>query len=168
MLHTLLLNATYESISFIPERKVFKLLAKDKVEALAFWDEKVAYGKDNFIKHPSIIRLKHQVRWIPRRVRFNRTGVFRRDQYMCQYCSAALTASKVTLDHVLPRAQGGDSSWKNCVTSCFECNNRKGDRTPEQAKMKLLKPAAVPMLSIVNEYYAMKRQHDEWKSYLGL
>ncbi|HVI42762.1 MAG TPA: HNH endonuclease, partial [Anaerovoracaceae bacterium] len=138
-----------------------------KIEVISFWDDsrEIKWG-DKKIKHPAVVRLNHQVRWIPRRIRFNRTGVFRRDQFICQYCSATLTPSKLTLDHVLPRAQGGDSSWKNCVTSCFECNNRKGDRTPEQAKMKLIKPPAVPMLSIVNEFLAMRKQHEDWKIYI--
>lgn len=168
MLHTLLLNSTYESISFISERKVFKLLSKEKVEVLSSWEDSDVKWGNGRIAHPAIVRLKHHVRWIPRRVRFNRTGIFRRDQFVCQYCSTALTASKLTLDHVLPRAQGGGSSWKNCVTACFECNNKKGDRTPEQAKMKLIKPPAIPALSIINEYYTMKKQHADWKSYLGI
>jgi hypothetical protein len=167
MLHTLLLNSTYESIAFISERKVMKLLAKDKIEVLSYWEDKIRWGS-GYSLHPAVVRLKHHVRWIPKRVRFNRAGVFRRDQFICQYCGKFLTSTKLTLDHVLPRAQGGESSWKNCVTSCFDCNNRKGDRTPDQARMRLLNKPAVPELSIRNEYYAMKRQHSEWKAYLGL
>lgn len=165
MLQTLLLNSTYECISFITERKVFKLIAKDKVEVLHYWDEEFHWGRGSS-KHPSVIRLKHHVRWIPQKMRFKRAGVFRRDQFICQYCGIALTPSKVTVDHVLPRSQGGDSSWKNCVTSCFECNNRKGDRTPEQAKMKLLNKPVVPVVSIATEYNLLKKKHDDWKLYI--
>src|SRR3990167_7830927 len=73
---TLLLNSTYECISFISERKVFKLLAKDKIEVLESWDDKVTFGRDSFGKparicHPAVARLRHHVRWIPRKIRFN-------------------------------------------------------------------------------------------------
>ena len=165
MLHTLLLNSTYECIAFISERKVFKLLVKDKIEVLSEWDIKFAWGKGS-ARHPAVVRLKHHVRWIPRKVRFNRTGVFRRDQHLCQYCSKGLSPSKLTMDHIIPRARGGDSSWRNCVTACFSCNNKKGDRTPEEAGMTLLKKPIVPQISIVNEYALMHNKHDDWKLYV--
>lgn len=166
-LHTLLLNSTYECIAFISERKVFKLIAKDKVEVLSEWDEKITYGRGT-IHYPAVVRLRHHVRWIPRKVRFNRTGVFRRDQHVCQYCSKGLTPAKLTLDHIIPRTRGGDSSWRNCVTACFDCNNRKGSRTPDEAGMKLLHKPVVPQITIANEYVLMKCKHPEWKLYIGV
>ncbi len=165
MLHALLLNSTYECISFIVERKVFKLLSKGKIEILASWDTDIRWGKGK-CKMPAVVRLINNVPWIPRKVRFNRNGIFRRDHYICQYCSKILTASKLTWDHILPRSQGGDNSWKNCVTSCFECNNKKGDRTPEQARMKLIRKPFVPLISIKNEYSLLKNKHPEWKLYI--
>ena len=167
MLHTLLLNSTYECIGFISDRKVFKLLAKDKVEVLESWEgHKIYFGKNNSIAYPAVLRLRHHVRWIPRKVRFNRTAVFRRDQHICQYCGKALTPAKLTLDHILPRARGGENSWRNCVTSCFECNNRKGMRTPEEARMVLLKKPTTPAMSIGSEFALMKNKHDSWKNYI--
>lgn len=166
MLHTLLLNSTYECIAFITEKKVFKLLAKGKIEVLDSWDEKISFGKGKKIGHPAVVRLNHHVRWIPRKVRFNRTGVFRRDQYICQFCSKALTPSKVTLDHLMPRSRGGDLSWKNCVTCCFPCNNKKGNRTPEEAGLILLKKPIVPQLTISNEFALMKVRHSSWTNYV--
>ena len=56
-------------------------------------------------------------------------GILRRDAHSCQYCSAKAT----TLDHVVPRCQGGPSTWTNLVACCLPCNQRKGGRTPEQA-----------------------------------
>lgn len=165
MLQTLLLNSTYEPISFISERKVFKLLYKDKVEVLDYWNDKIRWGS-GYSQHPAVVRLKHHVRWIPKRVRFNRSGVFKRDQFICQYCGKALTASKVTIDHVIPRVQGGANSWQNCVCACFECNNFKSSRIPEQARMQLLHKPTVPMSSLYNEHHNMKRKHEAWKNYL--
>jgi 5-methylcytosine-specific restriction endonuclease McrA len=167
MLHTLLLNSTYESIGFISDRKVFKLLVKDKVEILESWEgSKIYFGKGITIDHPAVLRLKHHVRWIPKKVRFNRTAVFRRDQHICQYCGKALTPSKLTLDHIFPRARGGDNSWKNCVTACFICNNKKGNRTPEEAGMRLIKKPITPTMGIANEYHLMHHKHESWKDYI--
>lgn len=170
MLSTLLINQNGTPISFISERKVFKLLAKDKVELLATWDESFKWGRDgvNSTRHPAIVQLRHKAPWVPRKRRFNRHGVFKRDKFTCQYCSVRLSASKLTLDHVTPRAQGGDNSWRNCVTSCFDCNNKKGDRTPEQARMKLLKKPIVPYSSVADDFFAMKKRHHEWAFYLGV
>jgi 5-methylcytosine-specific restriction endonuclease McrA len=167
MLQTLLLNSTYESISFISDKKVFKLIAKDKVEVLAYWKDKITWGSGSSC-YPAIIRLKHHVRWIPKKARFNRPGVFKRDQNVCQYCGEFLTANKLTVDHVIPKAQGGINSWKNCVCACFECNNKKSNKTPEQAKMKLLNKPVVPELNIRNEYRAITTKHHEWGIYLGI
>lgn len=165
MLHTLLLNSTYEPISFISERKVFKMLIKDKVEVLSHWDEEVAWGKAK-IKHPATIRLHHHVRWIPRKLRFNRTAVFKRDQYSCQYCAKVLIPSKLTLDHILPKTKGGENSWRNCVTACFDCNNKKGNKTPEEAKMPLIKKPTVPQITIFHDYILIKTRHKDWDSYI--
>ncbi len=168
MLYTLLLNSTYEVIGFISERKCFKHLAKDKVEILDYWDSKVHHGRTGQFQHPAVIRLKYQVRWIPRKVKYNYLGVFRRDSYVCQYCRLALTPSQATIDHVKPKADGGDNSWKNCVTACFECNNKKGNRTPEQAGMKLIAKPTVPEQSTLSEFRLMKNPHSKWGYYLGL
>lgn len=166
MLHTLLLNSTYECIGFIPERKLFKLLAKDKIEVLESWDEKIIFGRGVKISHPAVVRLRHHVRWIPRKVRFNRTGVFRRDQYVCQYCSVALTPARLTIDHIKPRVRGGENSWRNCVTACQPCNNKKGDRTPEEAAMRLIRKPAIPQLTIRSEFVLMKLKHETWQNYI--
>lgn len=166
MLHTLLLNSTYECINFLTERKVFKLLAKDKIEVLAEWDERVQFWDKKKIRHPSVVRLKYHVRWIPRKVRYSSSGVFRRDQHDCQYCGITLATNKLTIDHVLPRSRGGENSWRNCVCSCFECNNKKSNRTPEEAGMKLIRKPAVPSVSIASEYHLMKTKHQQWAYYI--
>lgn len=166
MLLTLLLNATYECMAFIPERKLFKLLVKDKIEVLETWDELVPYGRDTKIRFPAVVKLRHHVRWIPRKVRFNRLGVFKRDRDQCQYCSRSYPRNKLTLDHVIPRTRGGSDDWRNCVAACFDCNNRKGNKTPEEAKMPLLIRPIVPQLSILNEFVLLKTKHATWQDYM--
>lgn len=166
MLHTLLLNSTYECIAFISERKVFKLLAKEKIEVLTEWDSKITFWDKQKINHPAVVRLRYHVRWIPRKIRYNNTAVFRRDHHKCQFCNKTLTSTKLTIDHIIPRSKGGESSWSNCVTSCFDCNNTKSNRTPEEAGMKLLRKPTAPIQSIYSEYCIMKNTHPSWADYV--
>jgi len=166
MLHTLLLNATYECMRFIPERNVFKLLAKGKIEVLESWDEKIVFGRGQIIKHPSVVRMKHHVRWIPRRVKFSRTGIFKRDANICQYCMLEFPKSKLTWDHVYPESRGGSTDWRNMVTACFPCNNKKRNRTPEEAGMPLHRKPFVPVLNITSDYAILKPRHETWKAYI--
>ncbi|HEX3449430.1 MAG TPA: HNH endonuclease [Isosphaeraceae bacterium] len=86
---------------------------------------------------PEIITLAHYDRLPSTAVTFSRRNVAKRDHYVCQYCGAQPGAESITIDHVLPRAQGGTSSWTNCVAACECCNARKGYRTPDQAGMRL-------------------------------
>ena len=70
-------------------------------------------------------------------VTFSRRNVFKRDRYTCQYCGKQPGSEELTIDHVIPRSQGGLSTWENCVLACIECNRLKADRTPEQAGLTL-------------------------------
>jgi 5-methylcytosine-specific restriction endonuclease McrA len=86
---------------------------------------------------PEVICLAHYDRLPGAAVTFSRRNVAKRDHYTCQYCGAQPGALAITIDHVMPRSQGGASGWTNCVAACVPCNARKADRTPEQAGMKL-------------------------------
>lgn len=164
---TLLLNSTYECISFPNEYNVFKLLSKGKAEIMSSWDdEKVQFGKDNVIKYPAVIKMVYRVPFFPKRAKFSRPGVFKRDRLQCQYCGEQLTYSKATWDHIRPRKKGGENSWLNCVTSCNPCNNWKGEKTLEEAGMKLLRRPSIPALTIADEYYMLNRKHPSWGDYI--
>ncbi len=166
-MRTLLLNSTYQPISFISERKCLKLLVKQKVEVISSWDEFIYWGKGRMY-YPAIVRLVYYARWIPRKIRFNRLGVFRRDNNTCQYCGNVFKIADLTIDHIKPKSQGGKLNWKNSATSCFPCNNKKGDRTPDQAQMQLLKEPVVPNASLANEIITMSEIHPDWNMYLGV
>jgi 5-methylcytosine-specific restriction endonuclease McrA len=165
---TLLLNASYEVLSFIPERKALKLLFKDKVEVVSSWTNTEIRWDNGKIKHPSILRLKNHVRRNYYNSNFSRKALVKRDKNTCQYCGLKLSASQITIDHVLPRAQGGITSFTNCVVSCQVCNNIKADRTPEQANMVLLKKPTHPSFSAAN-YVADPQEywHVDWDDFLG-
>lgn len=70
---------------------------------------------------------------------YSKRGVLLRDDYTCGYCRKPAQ----TIDHITPRCAGGKSTWENTVAACFDCNARKGGRSPQEAGMKLLwKPTA--------------------------
>jgi len=86
---------------------------------------------------PEVIALANYDRLPSTAITFSRRNVGKRDHYTCQYCGDQPGVETITIDHVIPRSQGGTSSWTNCVAACEPCNARKADRTPEQAGMKL-------------------------------
>jgi 5-methylcytosine-specific restriction endonuclease McrA len=104
---------------------------------------------------------------VPRRhVRFSRANVMTRDGFTCQYCGDRPPRSRLNLDHVVPRAHGGRSSWENVVASCLDCNRRKGGRTPEQAGLRLLRAPARPRWTPLATLPLAHVRHDEWRPFL--
>lgn len=96
------------------------------------------------LRVPEVIVLAGYDRMPTGAVAFSRRNVFKRDHWSCQYCGCRPGSEELTIDHVVPRSQGGASTWDNCVLACIECNARKADRTPEQARMKLKKAPIQP------------------------
>jgi len=104
---------------------------------------------------------------VPRRhVRFSRANVMTRDGFTCQYCGERPPRSQLNLDHVVPRAHGGRSTWENVVASCLDCNRRKGGRTPEQAGLRLLRAPARPRWTPLATLPLAHVRHDEWRPFL--
>ncbi len=97
------------------------------------------------LRVPEVIALTKYDRMPANVVAFSRRNVFKRDQFMCQYCGCRPGSEELTIDHVLPRAQGGTSTWSNCVLACVECNHRKANRTPERAGMPLKRKPVRPL-----------------------
>jgi 5-methylcytosine-specific restriction endonuclease McrA len=89
------------------------------------------------LRVPEVIVLAQYDRLPDGAVSFSRRNMFKRDHYTCQYCGCQPGGEELTIDHVVPRSQGGQSTWDNCVLACVACNKRKADRTPQQARMKL-------------------------------
>ncbi len=161
----LLLNFTYEPLRVIDWRKAIVLIFLGKAEPVKNYD-KVVRSVNLTMPLPAVIRLLKYVK-NGRKVylRFSRENVFLRDNYTCQYCGKKFPPSKLTYDHVIPKSRGGTTDWTNIVTCCERCNRLKGDRTPEEAGMKLLKPPRRPVLLPGMQLYK-KNIPDEWKPYL--
>jgi 5-methylcytosine-specific restriction endonuclease McrA len=166
MLKTLLLNSGYEVLSFINERKAFKLLFKDKVEVIASWNNKVKWI-NGYIDHPSVLILKDNVRRNFIRYTFSRSALIKRDNSTCQYCGKKLLPSQITVDHIIPKSQGGPTSFINCVVSCFPCNSKKANLPPDKVGMKLLSKPTNPSISIqYNSGAEGNLWNDEWDKFL--
>jgi 5-methylcytosine-specific restriction endonuclease McrA len=135
----LVLNASYEAISVVPARRALTLVLGGKAVVEERSAIVIRTSRIN-LPVPSVIRLL-SYRRIPRQNRsVSRKGVLLRDANTCQYCRSRVLPRGLTLDHVIPRSRGGESTWENLVACCFGCNNRKGNRTPQEAGMPLVKP----------------------------
>jgi 5-methylcytosine-specific restriction endonuclease McrA len=148
----LLLNQDYTYLSTVSWQRAIGLMVKNKVEVLKYTDKTVANNERTYvIKVPKVIKLLYFIAKIHKvRMMYNKKVVFARDKHECGYCSSK---DNLTIDHVIPKAKGGKTCFENVVTSCFSCNNIKGDRTPEQARMKLRKKLYAPT---VPEYMKLK------------
>ena len=96
------------------------------------------------LRVPEVITLTSYDRLPTSAVTFSRRNVFKRDRFTCQYCGRQPGSDELTIDHVLPRSRGGSLSWENCVLACIDCNARKADRTPQQARMPLRRQPVRP------------------------
>jgi 5-methylcytosine-specific restriction endonuclease McrA len=106
---------------------------------------------------------------IPRtKVRFSRYNIYLRDGNTCQYCGSELPRTELNLDHVVPRAQGGRTTWENVVCCCIDCNLSKGARTPDQAGIKLLKLPMRPRWTPTFRTQVGKVRYREWLPFLGV
>lgn len=104
---------------------------------------------------------------MPRReVVFTRRNLFRRDHYACQYCGGQPGTSELTIDHVVPKAQGGAGSWLNCVLACVPCNARKANRTPDEAAMKLRRPPFKPKWH-PTIFLPLGQRRESWERFLS-
>jgi 5-methylcytosine-specific restriction endonuclease McrA len=159
---TLLLDKVYKPISFINFRRMVKLVMCDKVDIISEW-EGVPFIYD--MNMPSILRLRNYIRRQPLIVRFSYKGVFKRDYYQCQYTGEILPHNELTVDHVIPRSRGGLSTWDNCVTASLDVNAKKGDRTPEEVGLRLIKKPIAPPDPLAIEFTLMENPHHDWASY---
>jgi 5-methylcytosine-specific restriction endonuclease McrA len=180
--HVLVLNKSFLPIQVTTVRRAFCLLYSGIAKAVNSQYETFDYESwshialerndetvglvDRVIKVPRVILLLAYDRVPKRRVRFSRYNIFARDKNTCQYCGQRFHRSELNLDHVVPRSQGGTSTWENVVCSCHECNRQKGGRTPGQARMKLVsqprRPSWTPPLNVsLHEI-----MHKEWAPFL--
>ena len=163
---TLVLSQSFEPIGVISWKDALTLYFTDKCEILEEYDGFVR-SQLLVIKIPAVVRLLNVFRRHKRPVKFSRANIYARDGYKCLYCNQKFLMSELTYDHVLPRAQGGKTTWENIATCCISCNTKKGCKTPQQANMKLRKqptqPTRVPAMVLE---LSRKNVPDAWRSFL--
>jgi len=162
----LVLNATFEPINVTAVRRALVLMLKGVAQAEEINHAEV-HSAARAIRVPSVIRLL-SYRHIPQQSRaLSRKNILLRDRNTCQFCGSAFSASELTLDHVMPRSRGGRSTWENLVACCYTCNNQKGDRTPEEAGLKLQRRPRPFTLHTSRQLMRLIGHRDEkWRKYL--
>lgn len=194
--NVLVLNRYYQAIRVVNVRRAFSLLCRDLAEVVhieadeagakrwqnldfAEWCE-ISQLKREFepeahewihtvrfqIAVPRIIRLLGYDKLPRQDVKFNRRNIYARDSNRCQYCGKKFPTTELSLDHVIPKSQGGKTTWENIVCCCVKCNVRKGGRTPEQAHMHLISKPTKPKRSPVISIRLADERYWSWKQFL--
>lgn len=187
----LMLNRVYTAIRIVDARRAFTMLAKQVAEVVALEDgtfrnydlhswTDIAELQHEFeaedhewvrtsrftIAVPKIIRVLSYDRRPHHEIRLNRRNIYARDGNRCQYCGNKFPTRELSLDHVLPRVQGGDESWTNLVCACVRCNARKGGRTPSQSRMRLVRKPRKPRKHPAIKLRVGSPRYQSWKAFL--
>lgn len=169
--NVLVLNKSYVAIHQVDWKRAISLIYQETAypmdrnyDIYRTFDEWIDFSIKNYDQYPYVNTVKYKI-VIPeiillsnynklpmREIKFNRPSVFMRDKYKCAYCGNIFPKEKLNIDHIIPKDKGGLTTWDNIVTSCIDCNNKKGNRTPEGAGMKLLyKPKKPKWISPIGE-----------------
>ena len=160
----LVLNQNYEPLSVCSARKAIILLYLEKAEMVAH-NHEVVHSVNTSLPLPSIVRLINLIKRPRNRVQLTRKNIIKRDRHACQYCGR--TDRAMTVDHVIPKDRGGKDTWENLVCACTDCNGKKGNRTPKEARMLLKrKPRKPGYLFFIQHLVGIP--DDRWKPYLFL
>ena len=188
----LVLNRHFMALQVVSCKRAFTLLCKEAAEVVhpedgqfttydfKTWREVSEYRSRHFsqadddwirtvssvIQVPRVIRLIGFDRMPRQAIKFNRRNIFARYGNLCQYCGKRFPTSELSLDHVLPRSQGGGSSWENIVCACVACNVRKGGRTTKQASMALIRRPEKPKRSPMLNQKLTNSKYESWKTFL--
>jgi len=150
----LLLNSTYEPLNVINVKRALRLLLTRKADPVEAAGQ-VLRSVSRTFQLPLVVRLAYYVKRPHQRVKFTKRTVLARDGYTCQYCGSQ--GRDLTLDHVIPKALGGETIWTNVVAACRKCNGAKGGRTLKEAGIRLLRvprePKFLPYLRLVKSSY---------------
>jgi 5-methylcytosine-specific restriction endonuclease McrA len=187
----LVLNRLYIAVHVIGVRRAFALLCRELAEVIhqeegrfanydfQAWREVSELRIDskqphedwiravNFeIQVPRVIRLLEYDRLPSRALRLNRHTIFARDGHCCQYCGRRLPTNQLSLDHVVPRSRGGQTTWENVVCACIMCNVKKGGHTPQEAHMKLHRKPVRPKRSPLLTLKLHNPKYESWKNWI--
>lgn len=160
--NVLMLNQNYEPITICSARRAIVLMFQGKAELIERAEGLAIHTVSTQYDLPSVVRL-WQYRKVPyKQIMLTRKNILIRDGHRCQYCGT--NRGTMTVDHILPKNVGGMDTWENLVCACPRCNNVKGDRTPEQAGMKLMKrPMRPSFIGFIQRHVTVATA---WRPYL--
>ena len=135
-MHCVLLNADYTFLNMVHWKRALGLIEKGKVEVLRCTERIINSAGGRQVQMPMVMRLMKMIRTLYRsKVPLSKKNILIRDGFKCGYCGKEV--AHLTIDHVLPRSRGGDTTFENCVAACTPCNHQKGNRTPREAGLSL-------------------------------
>lgn len=159
---SLVLNQNYLPVAIASAQRAICLVYTKKVSVLEDYEGVEVHSPSTTMIVPSVIRLRNYVHFEIKRVGLNRKNILIRDNFRCQYCDRT---GYLTIDHVIPKADGGQNIWENMVAACEPCNLLKGDRRPEEVGLELLKSPKRP-----HRYYqfrqVVRNPQSMWRPYL--
>jgi 5-methylcytosine-specific restriction endonuclease McrA len=160
----LVLNASFEPLTFVSIKRAVILLLKDKAELVEAHVERELRAERVRFPYPLVIRLLTYIKIPPRlNLPVSRRWVLRRDNYTCQYCGRQ--DGELTMDHIVPLSRGGKTEWTNVVTACVPCNRQKANRTPEEAGMYPIAPPHRPQY-VALALLGAARENEVWARYI--
>ena len=186
---TLVLNRLWQAVNVVGVERAFSLLALEHAQVIYAEDGSFrlfdgagwfAFSKDletvpgsrvirtvsQQVVVPTVLILRGYDRMLMQEMKFNRQNLLERDDFRCQYCGKNLPVKELNMDHVVPRDRGGGTSWENVVTSCIKCNSKKGNRSPKEAGMRLLKePKRPPRRPFMSSLYG-KPMEETWTHFI--
>ncbi|HID96025.1 MAG TPA: HNH endonuclease [Candidatus Latescibacteria bacterium] len=158
----LVLNENYEPLNVCTARRAIIMVFCGKAEVVEKHNNMIRSISMAF-PLPSIVRLASYVHHPFKKLALSKRNIFKRDGRRCQYCGTS--QGPMTIDHVIPRRLGGEDTWENLVCACIRCNNKKGDRPPEEAGLRLLKPPRKPgNVTFIGRFIEVTDHR--WKPYL--
>jgi 5-methylcytosine-specific restriction endonuclease McrA len=162
----LFLDAEWRPLRIEPWQRAIADLFNGKIEVVEHSRDRMIQGVTRQYPMPSVVRVLKRFKRDKIRIKFSRVNIYARDGFVCQYCGLRFVTEDLSFDHVTPRSRGGRTCWENIVTACIGCNKEKGDKTPEEAKMKLLskpkKPGFLPQVMVKLDRGNIP---PEWKDY---
>ena len=133
-MEVVLLNSDYSYLNTINWKKALTLLAKEKVSVLKYSKRVIKTASGIVMKIPAVLRLIKFIRTVYRtKVPFSKKNVMIRDGMKCVYCGVKNV--RLTIDHIVPKAKGGKSTFENTVAACKPCNNKKGSKSCSESRM---------------------------------
>lgn len=176
----LVINRFFQAVHVTTVRRAFTLFCKGYVKAVgedfltySFNDWKdlppdgdVIHTPRFSLQIPRVIQLIYYEK-VPRfRARFSRKNIFLRDRNRCQYCGGRFDSKDLSLDHVTPISRGGRHAWDNVVCCCVQCNKAKGNRTPQETGMKLIRQPRRPAWIPFSRFVKKEVFHPSWKNFI--